>query len=247
MHRAQEGASRAEFVGLAEAPRGHSGHARLGGLLLGGARLLRVQFQVRAQPVGVERAGQDVVYGDAVRRDRAGDAGKECGQPRARARRQVEAGERHLHRAGRDVDDAAEFALAHRADHLLDQLDRDDHIGDDAVDHGLPSQVAEILERRAGIVVHQDVGCGAGGKQRLLPVRRSDIGGDRDHLGAGRFGDFGGGGLEPRGVAAVDHHLAAGFGEPEGAGLAEPAARRANDGLAAGNSEIHESLAWSLD
>ena len=65
--------------------------------------------------------------------------------------------ERHLHRARRDVDDAAELLRLHRVDHLLDQLDRDDHVADHAVDHLLPVELAEIAERRAGIVVHQDV------------------------------------------------------------------------------------------
>ena len=48
-----------------------------------------------------------------------------------------------------------------------------------------------------------------------------------------------GGCFELLGVAAVDHHLAAGFRQGARAGFAEPAARCADDGLAAGNSEIH--------
>ena len=82
-------------------------------------------LRIAALAVGVEGAGQQVVDGDVLVGDRAGDAGEESGQPAARARRQIEAG------------DAAVFtvpdvmltmrpkrAAHHRVDHLLDQLDR---------------------------------------------------------------------------------------------------------------------------
>src|SRR3954449_6863739 len=45
--------------------------------------------------------------------------------------------------------------------------------------------------------------------------------------------------MEPLGIEAVDHDLAPGLGEPGGAGAAEAAAGGADDGLAAGDSEIH--------
>ena len=48
-----------------------------------------------------------------------------------------------------------------------------------------------------------------------------------------------GGGGEAILVEAVDHHLAAGLGQAVGAGAAEPAARRANDRLAARNPKVH--------
>ena len=54
--------------------------------------------------------------------------------------------------------------------------------------------------------------------------------------------DFGGGGLERLAVAAVDDDLATGLREARGAGAAEPLARRADDGLAAGDAEIHGVL-----
>ena len=38
-------------------------------------------------------------------------------------------GKRHLHRAGGDVDDAAEAPLDHAVDDALDQLDRRGHVG----------------------------------------------------------------------------------------------------------------------
>src|SRR3974390_2486750 len=69
--------------------------------------------------------------------------------------------------------------------------------------------------RRAGrgrpsIVVDQNVGVGAGRKQRLLAFRRREIGGDRSDLHARGGGDLLRGRFEPRGVASVDDDLAAG-------------------------------------
>ena len=49
------------------------------------------------------------------------------------------------------------FFFTHRIDDLLDQLDRHDHVADDAVDHLLPVELAKVAEGRPGIVVHQDV------------------------------------------------------------------------------------------
>ena len=128
--------------------------------------------------------------------DGAGDAGEESGQAGARARRQIEADQRHFHRAGGDVDDAAEFLRHHRIDRFLDQFDRDDHVGDDAVEHLLPVEFAEVAKRRSGIVVDQNIGLGTGGEQRLLAFGRGDVGGHRDDLGAGASCEFGGGGGE---------------------------------------------------
>jgi hypothetical protein len=201
--------------------------------------LLRGHLEIGAQAVGIEYAGQHEIDGDVGGGDRARHAGQEGGQAGARAGRQIEAEQRHFHRARGDVDDAAEFFGDHRIDRLLDQLDRHDHVGDDAVDHLLPVEFAEVAERRAGIVVDQNVRLGTGLEQRLLTLRRSDVGGDRDDLGAGRLAEFGGGGGEALAVAAVDHDLAAGLGERLGAGAAEPAARCADDRLAAGDAEVH--------
>jgi hypothetical protein len=50
------------------------------------------------------------------------------------------------------------------------------------------------------------------------------------------------GGLELFGVAPVDHHFAAGLGQRARTGLSKAAARCANNGLAAGDSEIHGIL-----
>ena len=196
-------------------------------------------FDVGAEAIGLERAGQHGIDGDVGGGDGAGDAGEKGGEAGARAGGKVEPDERHLHRAGGDVDDAAEFLCRHRADGLLDQLDRHDHVGDDAVDHLLPVELAEVAERRAGIVVDQDVRLRAGREQRLLAVGRGDVGHDRDDLAAGRLAQFGGGRGRAVAVAPVDHHLAAGLRQRLGAGAAEPAARGTDDGLAAGNAKIH--------
>ena len=131
------------------------------------------------------------------------------------------------------------FLGHHRVDRLLDELDGHDHVADDAVDHLLPVELAEIAERRAGIVIDQNIGLRAGGEQRLLAFRRGDIGHHRRDLGAGRLAQFLGGGGEAILVEAVDHDLAAGLGQAVGAGAAEPAARRANDRLAARNPKVH--------
>ena len=48
--------------------------------------------------------------------------------------------------------------------------------------------------------------------------------------------------LQHLGVAPVEDDLAAGLRERKGAGAAEPAARGADDGLAAANSEIHDDV-----
>ena len=85
------------------------------------------------------------------------------------------------------------FLADHRVDRLLDQLDRHDHVGDDAVDHLLPVELAEVAEGRAGIVVDQDVRLRAGVEQRLLALGRGDVGHHRNDLSAGHLAQFGGG------------------------------------------------------
>jgi hypothetical protein len=128
---------------------------------------------------------------------------------------------------------------ARAPDRLLDELDGHDHVADDAVDHLAAVELAEVAERRAGIVIHQDVRLGAGGEQRLLAIGRSDIRGNGSDLGAGRLAQLVGGGGKAIFVEAVDHHLAAGLGQAVGAGATEPAARCAHDRLAARNPKVH--------
>ena len=197
---------------------------------------------VGAQPVGVERPRQQEIDGDVVLRDRAGDAGEERGQPRARAGRQVEADQRHLHRAGRDVDDAPELVLDHRVDRRC--ISSTGTIM-------LPTTPSIIFWRSSSrksrnggpaLLAIRMSGSGQAANSAAWPSLVATSAATAMHLGAGRFADIGRGGVKPLRIAPVDHDLAAGFGEPHGAGAPEPAARGADDGLAAGNSEIHAGV-----
>ena len=100
-------------------------------------------------------------------------------------------------------------------------------------------ELAKIAERRAPVVVHENVRLRASAEQRRLARGRGDVAGDRGHLGAGRLPHFGGGGIEALAVAPVDDDVAARLRQREGTRAAEPAARGTDDRLAAGNSEIH--------
>ena len=171
--------------------------------------------------------------------DRARHAGDERGQACARAGGQVETGQRHLHRARGDVDDAAEFPGGHRIDDLLGKLDRDHHVGDHAIHHLRPRELAEIPERGARVVVHQDVRLRTGAQQRRLAFGGGDVGLHGGHLGAGCLAKLGRGLLQRLAVPPIDGHVAARFRQRARTGAAEPAARGTDDGLAAGNSEIH--------
>ena len=155
---------------------------------------------------------------------------------------EVKAGEWHLHRARRDVDDAAELLAHHRVDHFLRQLDGHHHVGDDAVDHHLPCELAEIPERRARVVVHQDVGLRTGREQRRLTLRGRDVGLHGNDGGPGRLSQFAGGRFERLAVAAVDHDLAAGLRQRHRAAAPEAAARCADDRLAALDPQFHADL-----
>ncbi len=191
------------------------------------------------QPVGVKGSGQHEIDGDVGTGDRSCDTGEKCRQPRARPGGQIKPDEGRLDRSRRDVDDAAELFGDHGIDRFFDDLDRHHHIGDDAVEHLLAREFAEITKRRTGIVVDQDVGLGAGCEQGVLPFGGGHIRSDRRDLRAGGVADFSGRCLHLVTIAAVDYHLATRFRELPGTGTAEPAARRANNGLAASNAEIH--------
>ena len=102
---------------------------------------------------------------------RARHAGEEAGQAGPGAARQIEPGERHLHRAGGDVDDAPEAPLDHAVDDPLHQLDRRRHVGDDAGEQRVAIDRAEVAERRAAIVVDEDVDLRHGADQGVLALR----------------------------------------------------------------------------
>src|SRR5262249_35206367 len=92
---------------------------------------------------------------------------------------------------------------------------------------------------RPAVVVDENVGLGAGGEQRGLAVGRAHVGCDRRHLRVGRAADSVRRRLQPSLVATVDHDLAARLRQSHGTGTAEPGARCAHAGPAAGNSQIH--------
>jgi hypothetical protein len=117
--------------------------------------------------------------------------------------------------------------------------DRDHHVGDHPLEHLRTCELAEVAEWGTRIVVHQDVGLRTGAQQRRLPLRGGDIRLHGGYLGAGCLAKLGGGLLQGLAVPAIDGHLAARFSQGARAGAAEPAAGGTDDGLAAGNSEIH--------
>src|SRR5207302_8933126 len=82
---AQVGAGIAELLDAAEAARRVRLGARLAQLLVALAARLGVVLEVRAQPVGVERAGQQVIDGHVVAHGFARQPGDEAGEARARA------------------------------------------------------------------------------------------------------------------------------------------------------------------
>ncbi len=125
---------------------------------------------------------------------------------------------------------------------FLRQLDRHDHVGDDAVDELWPVELAEVAKRRPAVVVDQNVRLRAGVEQRLLAVGAATSATTGMILAPVVLLKLGGGGHKPLAVAAVDHDLAARLRQRLGAGPAEPAARRTHDRLAAGNSQIHDFI-----
>ena len=111
--------------------------------------------------------------------------------------------------------------------------------GDHPLEHLRTCELAEVAEWGTRIVVHQDVGLRTGAEQRRLPVGGGDIRLHGGHLGAGCLAKLGGGLLQVLAVPAIDGHLAARFSQSARAGAPEPTAGGTDDGLAAGNSEIH--------
>ena len=110
-----------------------------------------------AQALGVHLAGQEVVDGDVAVGHLARDAGEKGGQAGARAGGEVEARDRRQHRERGDVDDAAEAARSHAVDDGANQLDRRHHVLDEAGEHRLAVELAEVAARRAAVVVDEDV------------------------------------------------------------------------------------------
>src|SRR6185312_7293542 len=232
-------AHHAELLGGAEAA-GRMGLGARGVLLLealaglGGARPGRV-----AEPIGVERARQQAVDGDAVTDRGARHAGDEAGQARARAVAEAEDVDRRLHRAGGDVHDAPEAALHHAVDRRLDELDRRQHVGVDRLDPVVAVPVAEVARRRAARVVDDDVGLRARRQYLLAALFGRHVDGDRRHLHAVLLTDLLGCRLELALGARVDHEVDTLARQRHGAALAQALARRADDRLATLDAHVH--------
>ena len=91
-------------------------------------------LEAAAQPVGQERAGQDVVDDDVMLAIcRARPATKPVRPARAPLL-MPSSRDRRLHRGRGDVDDAAELPLDHAVHHGLDHEDRRQHVGVDRLD-----------------------------------------------------------------------------------------------------------------
>src|SRR5437773_1228434 len=233
VHAAQEGAGRAELLRRAEAAGRIELGARLVFLLVALAALGGARFVGAAQPVGVERAGQQAVDGDAVAHGDAGDAGHEAGQPAARTVAQAQDVDRRLHRARGDVHDAPEAALHHAVDRRFDELDGRQHVGVDRLDPVVAGPLAEVAGRRAAGVVDANVGLRTGGEHLLAAGVGRDVDGDSRHLDAGLLADFLSRRLELGLGARVDHEIDAFLRQRHGATLAQSLARRTDDRLAA--------------
>ncbi len=152
---------------------------------------------------------------------RSRDAGKERGQAGARAGGQVEADERHFHRAGRDVDDAAEFLGDHRSRSTF----------------WISSTATTMLAMTPSIIFCRSSSRKSrNGGPALLLTRMSGSGqaansafwpsGEATSPATGMilapvFSQLVGRRGEVLLVAAVDHHLAAGLGQRLGAGAAQ--------------------------
>ena len=110
---AEKGAGLAEFVGGAEALGGNLGLGFGGDFRFGFAGILGGPLQPAAQALGIEIARQQVVDGDVLVGDCAGDAGAEGGEAGPGGAGEVEAREGHFDADGGDVDDSAEAARGH--------------------------------------------------------------------------------------------------------------------------------------
>src|SRR5262245_21424711 len=236
---AEEGASRAELLRLAAASGWYAGNSLRARLVRCRVVALCRSNEDRAQPVGLERAGQQGIDGDIMPCDVARDGREESSQPGARAARYFEGYLRHQHAARSNVDDASEFSCYHLVESFLDQLDRRHHAANDALQDLLPADVVIVARRRPQVVGDENVGFRARGKQFALTLRTGNVGGDCRNLGTEHPADVGCRCFGVVAIAAVHNDLASRLCEFLRAGATEPLARRADDGFAASNTKIH--------
>ena len=97
---------------------------------------------------------------------------------------------RHAHRAGSDVDDAAEAARDHPIQRCFDQFDGRQHVGVDRGDPVLTQPVAEIPRWRTARVVYQNIGLGAGSERGLTARLRRYVRDDRSYRDRTRVADL---------------------------------------------------------
>src|SRR5207245_2237089 len=117
---ADERAEVAELRRLAKAARRGGPVAVTHDLLEGPAARLRLDGDGRAQPVGVEGPGEEVVDRDVMGDGLAGEPRDESREAGARPVREPQDVDRVLHGARRDVDDTAEATGDHAVHGRLD-------------------------------------------------------------------------------------------------------------------------------
>ena len=239
MPTAKECARLTEFLGIAKPLCRDFRTIRRSDGLLGGAGTLRTADDPAAQPLGVEGSRQQIVDRHAASRHATSDSRDESRKTGACTARQVETLKRHLDAERSDVDDATKAPLRHSIQHFLDQLDRGQHIGCHAGEHRFAVQFPKVAKGRPTVVVDQDIGRRAGGEQCTLALRRTDIGGNRNHIDVPAASDLKGSRLELLYVAAVDCDRDAGLGKGHGTTAAQSFTGCADDGLATAYSQIH--------
>lgn len=251
MHTAQKGADGAKLLRRAKAAGGDSlallmldDLQRLPGLVGRG-------LQRGAQAVGGELARQQVVEGDAPRRQTAArQPGDEAGEAAARAVAQAQDVDGGLDRAGGDVDDAPEAARRHAVHGRLDEFDGGEHVAVQRAQPGVAAPLAEIARRRPAGVGDQDVDVPprtAGHReQRGPPGLGRHVGRDGEDLVARAGGPFGAQPRGPRlqrlGAACGHHHVDPFQRQRPRATPAQPLAGAAHDRPAACDAQIHRLL-----
>jgi hypothetical protein len=147
--------------------------------------------------------------------------------------------DRMAHHARRDVHDPAEAALGHAVEHPSQHRRRRAQVALDRLGPVLVAEALELAGRGTARVVHQDVGCGAGGQQRGAVLGTGDVARHRGHRDLVLGAELLGGLLERAGGAGVQHQRHTLGRQRLGAGAAQSLAGRADDGRSALQPEIH--------
>src|SRR5436309_4471070 len=241
---ADERAELAELRRVAEATGGGGSVPVTHDFLDGATARLGLDGDGRAQPVGVEGAGQEVVDRDVVADGLAREPRDEPREPGARSVREPQDVDGVLHGARRDIDDAAEAARDHGVHGRRDEEDPREHVRVERLDPSVAVPLAEVAGRRTTRVVDEDVGRWARGEQRRAPGLGRDVAGDGGHADARGIADLFRGRLEH--VLRAGHHrdVHALAGERHGARLSQPTARGADDRVPAPDPEVHRPLLY---